>query len=47
MCIFLIPIEELKEVAKHGYKIRLINGYEFNSVDLFTEYVDHFDREWN
>lgn len=34
--------EELKEVIKYGYKVTLIKGYEFSTVDLFSEYVDHF-----
>ena len=34
--------EELKAVQKHGYKIKLIKGYEFSKIDLFTEYVNHF-----
>ena len=27
--------EELKAVTKYGYKINLINGYEFSKIDLF------------
>lgn len=34
--------EELKAVKPYGYKINLIRGFEFNKVDLFNEYVDHF-----
>jgi hypothetical protein len=35
--------EELKAVSKfEGYKIELIKGYEFNKIDLFSEYVNHF-----
>ena len=35
--------EELKAVAKLGYKITLISGYEFSKVeDLFKGYVNHF-----
>jgi hypothetical protein len=34
--------EELKAVEKHGYKIKLLEDIEFNKVDLFTDYVNHF-----
>jgi hypothetical protein len=34
--------EELKAVVKHGYQIKLLKGYEFSKMDLFSEYVDHF-----
>jgi hypothetical protein len=34
--------EELKAVSNHGYKIKLIEGYEFSKVDLFSTYVEHF-----
>jgi hypothetical protein len=34
--------EELKAVVKLGYKVRLIKGYEFTKVDLFTNYVKTF-----
>lgn len=34
--------EELKAVVKLGYQIKLISGYEFTKVDLFTKYVNHF-----
>jgi hypothetical protein len=34
--------EELKAVEKLGYKINLIKGYEFNKVDLFSNYVNFF-----
>lgn len=34
--------EELKAVEKLGYKITLIQGYEFTQVDLFTKYVNTF-----
>lgn len=34
--------EELKEVVKHGYKVTLIKGYEFNSCKLFDDYIQHF-----
>jgi len=34
--------EELKAVSKLGYQIKLIRGYEFSRVDLFTKYVNTF-----
>jgi hypothetical protein len=34
--------EELKAVVKLGYKITLIQGYEFTKTDLFTDYVNYF-----
>jgi len=34
--------EELKAVAKLGYTIKLISGYEFSKIDLFSSYVDYF-----
>lgn len=34
--------EELKAMVKLGYKIKLINGYEFSKIDLFSSYVDYF-----
>jgi hypothetical protein len=34
--------EELKAVAKLGYKITLIKGYEFSQADLFSDYVNTF-----
>lgn len=34
--------EELKTVVKYGYKIKLIKGYEFSKIDLFSDYVEHF-----
>ena len=34
--------EELRNAANNGYKIKLISGYEFSKVSLFTNYVDHF-----
>ncbi len=34
--------EELKEVVDRGYKVKLIKGYEFSKIDLFTDYVYHF-----
>ena len=33
---------ELKAVTKYGYKIKLINVYEFSKIDLFSSYVHHF-----
>ena len=34
--------EELKAVAKLGYQITLIRGFEFTKIDLFSDYVNHF-----
>ena len=34
--------EELKAASKLGYKFKLLEGYEFDKVDLFTDYVNHF-----
>ena len=34
--------EELKAVVKLGYQIKLIRGYEFTKIDLFTKYVNTF-----
>ena len=34
--------EELKALIKYGYKFKLIRGYEFSKIDLFSDYVDHF-----
>lgn len=34
--------EELKAVLPHGYQFKFIEGYEFNKIDLFTDYVNHF-----
>jgi hypothetical protein len=34
--------EELKAVAKLGYKITLIRGYEFTKIDLFSKYINTF-----
>ena len=34
--------EELKTLIPCGYKFKLIEGYEFNKIDLFTKYVQHF-----
>jgi hypothetical protein len=34
--------EEMKSLLKYGYKFKLIRGYEFSKIDLFTEYVKYF-----
>lgn len=34
--------EELKAVIAAGYKIKLISGYEFSKVNIFTDYINHF-----
>ena len=34
--------EEMKPLIKHGYKFKLISGYEFSKADLFSGYVEHF-----
>lgn len=34
--------EELKAVQKYGYKLTLINGYEYSQISLFNKYVEHF-----
>ena len=34
--------EELLALQAYGYKVNLINGYEYSQVYLFNEYVDHF-----
>ena len=34
--------EELKAVLSHGYQFKYIEAYEFNKIDLFTDYVNHF-----
>jgi hypothetical protein len=34
--------EELKVMVNLGYKIKLINGYEFTKIDLFSNYVNYF-----
>ena len=34
--------EELKAVQNRGYKITLLNGYEFSQISLFNKYVEHF-----
>jgi len=37
--------EELKALEKYGYKFKLIKGYEFSQIDLFSEYVRWFYLE--
>jgi hypothetical protein len=34
--------EELKAVAKLGYKFKLIRGYEFSKANLFESYINYF-----
>lgn len=35
--------EELKAVSKlEGYKIKLISGYEFSKIELFSKYIEEF-----
>lgn len=34
--------EELKAITKLGYKIKLLKGYEFDKVNLFNDYINHF-----
>jgi hypothetical protein len=34
--------EELKAASKLGYKFKLLEAYEFDKIDLFSDYVDHF-----
>lgn len=34
--------EELKAVAKHGYKIELIKVYNFSKADIFSKYIEYF-----
>ena len=34
--------EEMKALIKLGYKFKLLKGYEFSKVDLFSKYVEHF-----
>lgn len=34
--------EELKNAAALGYEIKLLSGYEFSKISLFTDYVNHF-----
>ena len=34
--------EELKAVQEQGYKIKLIDGYEFSKTNLFVSYIEHF-----
>ena len=37
--------EELKALIKYGYKFKLIQGYEFSQIDLFSDYVNRFYLE--
>jgi len=34
--------EELKDVIKLGYTFKLLKGYEFSKIDLFSNYIDTF-----
>lgn len=34
--------EEMKALMNYGYKFKLIRGYEFNKIDLFSRYVNYF-----
>jgi len=34
--------EELKEVVKHGYAVKLLSGYSMSKTDLFSGYVNDF-----
>lgn len=34
--------EELKNSVKHGYSVKLIEGYEFEGGYLFNDYIEHF-----
>nr|YP_010192428.1 hypothetical protein LK379_mgp24 [Amanita sinensis]QZN08165.1 hypothetical protein [Amanita sinensis] len=34
--------EELKEVVKHGYKVDLIQVYEFSKEYIFNDYINYF-----
>ena len=34
--------EELKAVQAKGYKINLIDGYEFSKINLFNKFIDYF-----
>ena len=34
--------EELKAVAKCGYKITIVKAYQFTRCNLFKDYIDHF-----
>jgi hypothetical protein len=36
--------EELKAVAKYGYKIELIKVYNFSKSNIFTRYIEYFYR---
>jgi hypothetical protein len=40
--------EELKAVLPMGYKFKFLEAYEFNQIDLFSDYVNHFyDKKRN
>lgn len=32
----------MKALMKYGYKFKLLNGYEFCKINLFSDYVQHF-----
>lgn len=34
--------EELKALIPYGIKFKLLEGYEYSQMDLFTDYVKHF-----
>jgi hypothetical protein len=34
--------EELKVMLNYGYQFKIIRGYEFSKIDLFSEYVNYF-----
>lgn len=34
--------EELKAVAKHGYKVELIKVYNFTKSNIFNKYIEYF-----
>lgn len=36
--------EILKEIVKHGYKVKMLEGWEFSKSKIFNEYVEHFYR---
>ena len=36
--------EELKNAEKYGYKFDIINGYLFTAVDLFSGYIETFNK---
>jgi hypothetical protein len=40
--------EKIKAVLPHGYKFKFLEAYEFNKIDLFSDYVNHFyDKKRN